>query len=132
MAKNTVHQGERSEMIFAQRCFCEHNYMVSNPMGTAEYDLVVEVDKKLKRVQVKSSIKGDGNVNICKGTSGTGTRGKYPYPKNAIDFFAVHDVVHNDWYIIPRKATGDAMNLRIAMKRPGKYTKYKDNWSFSA
>ena len=131
--KNTVIQGEKSEQIFATKCFVEYGYMVSQPNGTADYDLVVDVDGSLKKVQVKSSIKGDGNVNICKGTNAvkSGKQGKYPYPEESVDFFAIHNIANDTWYIIPRNATGDAMNLRIALKREGKYTRYKDNWNFS-
>jgi len=130
--KNTVKQGERSEMIFAHKCMIEHGYSVSIPFTTENYDLIVDVNSKLLKVQVKSSIKGDGNVNICKGTNAvkSGKQGKYPYPSESIDFFAVHDVVHDIWYMIPRSATGDVKNLRIALKRKGKYTPYKDNWGF--
>ena len=130
--KNTVRQGEKSEQIFATKCFVEYGYMVSQPNGTADYDLVVDVDGSLKKVQVKSSIKGKGNFNICKGTNAvkSGKQGKYPYPQESIDFFAIHNIPNDDWYIIPRNATGDAITLRIALKREGKYTCYKDNWSF--
>lgn len=130
MKKDTVYQGERSEQIFSVKCFAENNFMVSRPIGTTDYDLVVDVNGKLKKIQVKSSVKGDSNFNICKGTNGQKGSKKYPYPEDTVDFFAVHDVVNDDWYIIPRSATGDAMNLRIAMKREGKYTRYKDNWNF--
>ena len=65
------------------------------------------------------------------GTGGTGNKGKYHYPKESIDFFAIHNIPQDDWYIIPRSITGDVMNLRIALKRSGKYSKYKDNWSFN-
>jgi hypothetical protein len=130
--KNTVRQGELSEIIFAHKCMTEHGYSVSTPFTTENYDLIVDVNSKLLKVQVKSSIKGDGNVNICKGTNAvkSGKQGKYPYPPESIDFFAVHDVVHDTWYMIPRSATGDVKNLRIALKREGKYTPYKDNWGF--
>ena len=128
--KDTVKQGEISEQKFAVKCFAEYGYMVSQPNGTADYDLVVDVNGSLKKVQVKSSIKGDGNVNICKGTNGTGNVGKYPYPEENVDFFAIHNIPQDDWYIIPRSATGDAMNIRIALKRKGKYSGYKNNWEF--
>ena len=133
MKKNTVMQGEKSEQIFATKCFVEYGYMVSQPNGTADYDLVIDVNGSLKKVQVKSSMKGDGNINICKGTNAvkSGKQGKYPYPEESIDFFAIHNVPNDDWYIIPRSETGDAMNLRIALKKEGKYTRYKDNWNFS-
>jgi|TARA_B100001996_G_scaffold364204_1_gene333024 hypothetical protein len=131
--KNTVKNGELSEQIFSKRCFVDHGYMVSSPIGTADYDFVVDVREKLYKVQVKSSRTGQGNVMICKGSNGqknTG-RGKYPYPENSIDFFAIHDVVPDQWYIIPRKKTGDFIHLRLAYKKSvGKYSKYKDNWEF--
>ena len=130
LKKDTVKQGEISEQIFAVKCFAEYGYMVSQPNGTADYDLVVDVNGSLKKVQVKSSIKGDGNVNICKGTNGTGNVGKYPYPEENVDFFAIHNIPQDYWYIIPRSATGDAMNIRIALKRKGKYSGYKNNWEF--
>ena len=132
MKKNTVRQGEISEQIFATKCFVDHGYMVSQPNGTADYDLVVDVNGRLLKIQVKSSIKGDGNVNICKGTNAvkSGKQGKYPYPIEGIDFFAVHNILSDEWYIIPREVTGDSMNIRIALKREGKYTPYRDNWNF--
>ena len=130
LKKDTVKQGEISEQKFAVKCFAEYGYMVSQPNGTVDYDLIVDVNGSLKKVQVKSSIKGDGNVNICKGTNGTGNVGKYPYPEENVDFFAIHNIPQDDWYIIPRSATGDAMNIRIALKRKGKYSGYKNNWEF--
>ena len=131
MKRDTVKQGERSEMMFAHECMIEHGYSVSWPQTTEDYDLIVDVNNKLYRVQVKSSAKGDGNVNICKGTNGHSGLSKYPYPIEGVDFFAVHDIVHESWYMIPRSATGDGMNIRIALKREGKYTPYKDNWKFA-
>ena len=32
--------------------------------------------------------------------------------------------------MIPRSVTGDKMSLRIALKRDGVYTPYKEDWSF--
>jgi hypothetical protein len=106
--------------------------MVCHPIGTADYDVVVDVNGSLKRVQVKSSLRGNGNIVISKGTNATKNgKGKYPYPMDSIDFFAIHDALHDTWYIIPRHATGDAQQLRLALKSEGKYGKYKDNWNFN-
>ena len=129
--KQTVEQGELSESKFALKCFEDYGYMVSKPNRTADYDLVVDVNGSLKKVQVKSSIKGDGNFNICKGTNGHSKLKKYPYPEESLDSFAIHNIPKDDWYIIPRGATGDAMSLRIALKRVGKYSRYKNNWEFN-
>ena len=129
--KDTVRQGEISESIFESICFQKYGYMVSWPRGTSDYDCIVDVNRKLLKVQIKSSKKGDCNFNICKGTNGIGTKGKYPYPLDSIDFFAVHDIMNDEWYMIPREFTGDVKNLRMALKRKGKYTKFKNNWSFA-
>ena len=101
-------------------------------MGTTHYDLIVEVDNKPLRVQVKSS----RNVTECmisKGTNGNGNRGrgKYPYPEDSIDFFAVHDVPNDKWFIIPRSYTGNAIKIRFSYNKGTKYVKYLDNWTFS-
>ena len=130
--KDTVRQGETSEMIFAYKALTEHNLVVSYPMVTTDYDLVIENSVGvLKKIQVKSSTKGDGNVNICKGTGyRSGGCGKYAYPEDTVDYFAIHDIVHDTWYMVPRSVTEDKETLRIAMKREGVYTKYKEDWSF--
>ena len=131
--KNTVREGEKSEQTFSTKCFVEMGYMVSRPIATADYDFVVDVNDKPLKVQVKSSRRqcegGDRNVMICKGTNAvkSGKYGKYPYPENSVDFFAIHDVNNQEWYIVPRSATGDAKQIRLS-KRDGKYSKYKDKW----
>ena len=133
MKKDTVRQGEKSEQIFATKCFVQYGYMVSQPNGTADYDLIVDVNGSLKKIQVKSSIKGDGNVNICKGTNAvkSGKQGKYPYPMKSVDFFATHNIPKDEWYIIPRSFTGDRMNICVfAKKGNGKYSRFKDNFGF--
>jgi len=129
-SKNTVKQGEVSEHRFALKCFADLGYMVSWPSGTADYDLVVDVNGRLLRVQVKSSGTDSNRYMICKGTNAvkSGEQGKYPYPENAIDYFAIHDIPADEWYIIPRRDTGDRMAVSISKKN--KFYKYKDNWTF--
>lgn len=129
--QNNVHIGEMSEQLFSTKCFAEYGYMVSMPIGTADYDLVVDVDGRLLRVQVKSSTclnsKDTIRFTITKGTNGSGKKGKYPYPEDSIDFFALH-FEQREWYIIPRNATGSIQTLCI--NETGKYQQYKDNWEF--
>ena len=66
MKKDTVKQGEKAEQIFATKCFIEYDYMVSQPNGTTDYDLIVDVNNSLQKVQVKSSLKGNGNIIYVK------------------------------------------------------------------
>ena len=131
MTRDTIRNGEISEQICQQKCFVEHGYMVSRPVATADYDLIVEVDNKPLRVQVKSTQKST-EVLICKGSNGQGNkgRGKYPYPENSIDFFVIHDVAVEEWFIIPRSATGDAKKIRFSSNANTKYAQYQDNWEF--
>ena len=133
MKKNTVRQGEISEQIFATKCFVEYGYMVSQPNGTADYDLLIDVDGRIVKVQVKSSSTNASNVMICKGTNAvkSGKQGKYPYPMKSVDFFATHNIPKDEWYIIPRSFTGDRLNIRVfAKKGNGKYGRFKDNFGF--
>ena len=135
--KNTVKEGEQSEQLFCTECFVKMEYTVSRPISTSDYDFVVDVNNKLLKVQVKSSRRqcdgGDRNVMICKGTNAvkSGKQGKYPYPEDSVDFFAIHDVNNQEWYIIPRSATGDAKQIRLS-KGEGKYSKYKNNFEFKS
>ena len=126
MKKDTVGQGEKSEQIFQTICFATYGYMVSDPISQVSYyDKIVDVNDRLLRVQVKTDQNGDGNVIVSQGTGGN----KYPYSET-LDFFAIHMQKINEWYIIPRSATEDHKHIRIALKREGKYTKYKNNWNF--
>ena len=132
MTKATIRNGEISEQICQNKCFVEFGYMVSKPVATANYDLIIEVNNKPLRVQVKSTRKHTEAL-ICKGSNGQGNtgRGKYPYPEDSVDFFAIHDTTVEEWFIIPRSATGDAQKVRFSSKAGTKYAKYHDNWEFN-
>ena len=132
MTKDTVRNGEISEQKFQNRCFVEFGYMVSKPVATANYDLIVEVDNKPLRVQVKST-RNHTEALICKGSNGQGNkgRGKYPYPEDSVDFFAIHDTTVEEWFIVPRSVTEDFKKLRISSKAGTRYAKYHDNWEFN-
>tara|TARA_B100000424_G_scaffold67159_1_gene49680 strand:+ start:326 stop:727 length:402 start_codon:yes stop_codon:yes gene_type:complete len=132
MTKDTIRNGEISEQKFQNRCFVEFGYMVSKPVATADYDLIVEVNKKPLRVQVKST-RQHTEALICKGSNGQGNtgRGKYPYPEDSVDFFAIHDTTVEEWFIVPRSVTKDFQKLRISSKAGTRYAKYHDNWEFN-
>ena len=127
--KTNLINGEKSEMIFMMKCFCEFNYMPFLPFGTDVTDIIVVVNNKPIRVQVKSS-RNSTEALISRGTN-SGNNEKYPYPKDSVDFFAVHDVPNNEWFIIPRSMTGDAKKIRYSYKKGTKYIKYWNNWEFN-
>ena len=134
LSANNQNQGEKSEIKFANICFCDYDYVVSKPLSTTDYEFIVDVNGNAYKVQVKSSNRkcegGSRNVMICKGTNGCGTKGKYPYPETSIDFFAVHDIEPDQWFMIPRSATGDAQQIRLSYKENTKYIQYLNNWEF--
>ena len=47
------------------KCFVEYGYMVSQPNGTTDYDLVVDVNGSLKKVQVITHIRWISNRAHC-------------------------------------------------------------------
>lgn len=111
-----LEQGEISELKFALACR-EHGFIVSKPMSTTRYDLVVDVGGKLHRVQVKSASKQKSRercrslgypVMLRQG------RGEMKcYQEHEIDFFAIH--LRNDdlWYIVPVKYLINKASLHI-------------------
>lgn len=91
--------GFRSGLSVAAKWFLDRNYIASVPLEVAPYDLVVESDDGLKRVQVKTTrsrranryavairrYRYDPDVN----TSARGRVRSEPYTKGEIDLFFV-------------------------------------------
>ena len=97
------HQGDTAELRFM---LLNHSlgYTIAKPFGdNAKYDLIVEVDNKLQRIQVKSTKSKDISTgtdcyrcNVCSGASV-----KKMYSDNDIDFVAIYVIPEDAWYKIP-------------------------------
>ena len=91
------------------------------------YDVGVESDHGVVRVQVKSTIyrrRGD-----CYSLNVMGPKRK-PYAPGTVDFFAILLIPIDDWYIIPFEAMGrknSTIHFTPKSKRQ-KYGKFQEAW----
>ena len=129
-AKSDERNLHRASAALATAWFLLRGYMVSIPVEQARYDLVVESDAGLARVQVKSTITRDRNrwiVNISrqrydKGVTqnANGARIRSVYQPGEVDLFFI---VTGDasQYLIPLTATNGVMKPTL----DAKYAAYK-------
>ena len=111
--------------------FASRGYMVSVPLDQAPYDLVVESDAGLKRVQVKTTRKrvANGSWSVSAARNGYdnsatvnagGKRKRRPYTTSEIDIFFVV-TASRDVYIVPI----DAVDGRGSMTLDTKYKNFR-------
>jgi hypothetical protein len=123
---NRKRRGEAVEAGFLDRA-CSLRFAVCKPWGDCErYDLVVDWGKGFWRVQVKSRSTLTRSMYWVSTENSLGTR----YTREEIDFFVVHIVPENAWYLVPIEVA----ELRSALffsphrSRKGKYEKYREAW----
>lgn len=131
--------GEIAELRFALEAR-RRGLMVSKPLTTARYDLVVDGGGRLSRVQVKAISKPEyGNTYHCHLTRGLGSRSRYK--ANEIDFFALYLVTADLWYFVPSALVVGSCVLRIDPNRGPRvagtkplldYPKFKGAWNLFA
>jgi hypothetical protein len=101
-------------------------YRVSFPYGEdCDYDLVVDRDGVLERVQVKHT-RSDGNVVIVRCRSQSLTNGKVRatkrYTAETIDWLAVYDATSGCCFYVPASELADGrseLRLRVTAARNG-------------
>lgn len=109
--------------------FMERGYTVCVPVEPALYDLVVESDEGLVRIQVKSTITRDRNgrwlVRIHRMTydssakrTSSGARVSCAYASGEIDFFFIV-TAFGDKYLVPLAVTSGAGTLTLDSKYAG-------------
>lgn len=104
--------------------FLQRGYVPSIPVEPTRYDLVVESDDGLKRVQVKSTTSTERDrwlVRIArKGYEAGGQRGRRVYDEDDIDLLFIV-TSSGDKYLVPIGITGGAASLTL----DSKYAAYK-------
>ena len=114
--------GEYSESLFTTRCI-EMGYIVSKPFSHyTRYDLIIDVDNVLHRVQVKSTEylkKKDNQCNV-----------KIDYTKDEVDWFAIYFKIFNSWYVLPIEAVKGINHFSVKKDYKSKYNIFKDNFGF--
>ena len=120
--------GDIGELVVAAR-LAELGYRVSIPFGhDSPYDLVVEVDGHLKKVQVKSITPKNGCLPVkCTRVTNI-TKGKQirqSYTKNDFDYMIAYDAKSSQCYNVPIDLvheTEDTLYLRIDPTKNGQAT----------
>jgi hypothetical protein len=120
-----VESGSRSGLSIAAKWFLDRNYIASVPLEVAPYDLVVESDQGLKRVQIKTTRARRANryaVAIRRyrydAEAGMSARGRVrsdPYTKDEIDLFFII-TAGGPMYLIPVEAVAGLTGLLLDEK----------------
>jgi hypothetical protein len=124
--KGSKERGEWAELCFMARAAGE-GIRVSKPYGeTSSYDVGAQADRRIQKVQVKSTIycrRGkEYSLNVL------GPKRKR-YPKGAVDFFAVYVIPLDEWYIIPYEAMGNRLTLHFTPgSRRARWEEYREAW----
>jgi hypothetical protein len=120
-------QREWAELCFMARAR-QIGLAVLKPYGdSSQYDVGIEHQGRLARVQVKSTTFIRERTFTCN-MVGPGGR---PYKRGTLDFFAVYPVQANLWYILPFEATSHkkSVSLQFTPEKAGhKCEPYLEAW----
>lgn len=102
--------------------FLKRGIQVSKPLvQDSRYDFVVDINKKLYKIQVKtSSLKENSYLEFATSTSHTNTKGtlNLSYSSEDVDFFAT--TYENQCYLIPFSVCGKrSQRLRLISTKNG-------------
>src|SRR5437868_3734802 len=95
-------RGEVAEARFVAKAM-SLGFSVSRPIGDSQpFDLIVQFNERLSRVQVKSAWhKHGGGYHFSASLGRTSKGGKRPYNIGDIDFIAAYVAPEHAWFIIP-------------------------------
>lgn len=118
-------QGNVSEIEFLARAI-RKGLRVSRPMFVEKYDCIIDNGKQTFKVQIKSTThynKSSWQVSLRNGCTQ-----KEKYKKGDCDFFAIHVIKVNVWYIIPFDAVSPKVCLHPDLDSC-RYDKFKEAWN---
>jgi PD-(D/E)XK endonuclease len=118
-------QGEWAELCFMARAR-QLGLTVLKPYGdSSAYDVGIEIDGRLLRVQTKSTTYQRDGRYICNLTGS----GRKPYPEGSLDYFAIYLIPMDIWYILPFEKARNTMSMQFTPGKPGhKYEAYREAW----
>ena len=119
-------QGEWAELCFMARVR-QMGLTVLKPYGdSAEYDVAIERNGQVLRVQTKSTTFVRGNTFTCNLVG----PGRKAYAEGTVDYFAVYLIPVDLWYILPfAKASKTSVSLQFTPGKAGhKYEAYLEAW----
>jgi hypothetical protein len=118
-------QGNVSEIEFLARAI-RKGLSVSRPMFVEKYDCLIDNGKDVLKVQIKSTThwnKSSWQVSLRNGCTQ-----KEKYKKGDCDFFAIHIIKLNVWYILPFESVSPKVCLHPDLDSC-RYDKYKEAWN---
>ena len=127
LIRDPKERGEWAELCFMAKA-AARGLRVSKPYGdTARYDVGVECEGRILRVQVKSSMHHRRGIDsyIFQIHTASGRQ----YDKGTVDFFALYMIPVDTWYIIPFERIGHQLGVQLTVnsKRP-RYGEYREAW----
>jgi len=122
--------GELAELAFMHKA-ASLGFGVAKPYGDSDrFDFIVSWDRRLWRVQVKSTRTAHRRVYEIGAHGCWG--GHDIYTKDEIDLIAAYVVPEDTWYVIPIEATRGRKRLCLHPNVPRracyKYEKYREAW----
>jgi hypothetical protein len=122
--------GELAEMMFMVKA-AMLGFATAKPYGDSRrYDFIVDVGRRLWRVQVKSTSSlqsGSYMVNLQRNANGE----VVPYDPSEIDFVVAYVLPCDAWFVIPVEAIAGRKTAKLCLHgnpRSGKLGKYWQAW----
>lgn len=133
MQKNTQYKGQLTE----QKCFVkclEAGYLISKPLfDNARYDFILDVGKKLLRIQVKTSVWNEDHSaftfnGYSQHSTGNGNK-RMKYTTQEIDYFMTEK--DGIFYLYPAEEQGFVTrSLRVTSKQNQAHIKWAKDYTF--
>jgi hypothetical protein len=130
MMGNCKSRGEWAELQFMAKA-AKFGLRILKPWGEmARYDMVIDNDGRLVRVQIKSTMskRSGGLYYLCNLRTGNV---KKSYQKGEFDFVAAYVIPLDVWFIIPAGAVVTGKSRAILLfpsSATSKYGAYKEAW----
>jgi hypothetical protein len=123
--KTYKQRGEWVELLFMTRA-AKRGYVVSKPWGdSARYDVGIEQDGRIKRVQVKGTDCRAGEGYTCHLANGR----LHDYTVKEIDYLAIYLLPEDVWYIFPAKRLTGQRSVMLSPHSGGSvHARYKEYW----
>ncbi len=123
-------RGELAEMMFMVKA-AQKGFATAKPYGDSRrYDFILDVGKRLWRVQVKSSSAkecGSYQVNLQRNLNGEVVE----YDASEIDFVVAYVMPCDAWFVIPVESIAGQKTAKMCLhenRRSGKLGKYWEAW----
>jgi hypothetical protein len=129
-ALSSKQRGELAEMMFMVKA-AQKGFATAKPYGDSRrYDFIVDVGRRLWRVQVKSSSAkdhGSYQVNLQRNLNGEVVE----YDASEIDFVVAYVMPCDAWFVIPVEAIAGRKTAKLCLHEnpeSGKLGKYWEAW----